>query len=126
VKKVGRVQVMADRIRDGRALPQNTVTKKASGQGISGSPAMIGTSSNFRSPFSAGEGRCAYGNHDAVPMWIMRPPNSGTGASSDDVCVLIRWFPFLIVFRASFLPSGLIVTPPCGVPRQPLARVATE
>jgi hypothetical protein len=37
VKKVGRVQVMADRIREelGRALPQKTVIKKA-GQGISG------------------------------------------------------------------------------------------
>jgi hypothetical protein len=38
VKKVGRVQVMADRIREelGRILPRKTVTKKAAGQGISG------------------------------------------------------------------------------------------
>jgi len=38
VKKVGRVQVMADRIREelARALPRNAVTKKVSGQGISG------------------------------------------------------------------------------------------
>jgi hypothetical protein len=38
VKKVGRVQVMADRIREelGRILPRKTVTKKAGGQGISG------------------------------------------------------------------------------------------
>jgi hypothetical protein len=37
VKKVGRVQVMADRIREelARALPRNAVTKKVSGQGIS-------------------------------------------------------------------------------------------
>jgi hypothetical protein len=38
VKKVGRVQVMTDRIRKelDRALPQKTVAKKAAGQGISG------------------------------------------------------------------------------------------
>jgi hypothetical protein len=38
IKKVGRVQAMADRIREelGRTLPQKTVTIKAAGQGISG------------------------------------------------------------------------------------------
>jgi hypothetical protein len=38
VKRVGRVQVMADRIREelGRILPRKTVTKKAAGQGIAG------------------------------------------------------------------------------------------
>jgi hypothetical protein len=37
VKKVGRVQVIADRIREelGRALPHKTLTKKAAGQGVS-------------------------------------------------------------------------------------------
>jgi hypothetical protein len=38
VKKVGRVQAMADRIREelGRLFPQKTVAKKTAGQGISG------------------------------------------------------------------------------------------
>jgi hypothetical protein len=48
VKKVGRVQVMADRIREelGRALPRNAVTKKVSARAF---PATNGTSWNFRS-----------------------------------------------------------------------------